>query len=188
MTVLDYEETLTHETSPDLSRANPFPPDALVTQALYPILMIAGIFRTTLLRVWSGVVVEFRRLPNEDSTDGGVISRSITGWRQNKSLFSWADKGRWHTVETSDEGLRRERNWFRIGFEPTFVDFTQSGTWFTVMFLLEVTSVVPAGLFLPKICRCFVYQRGLFHPLVNLLPLSIVFGLHKTARGKIRMH
>ena len=142
---------MTHVTSPDLLRANPFPPDALVTQALYPILMTAGIFRTTLLRVWSGVVVEFRRLPNEESTDGGVISRSITGWRQNKSLFSWADKGRWHTVETSDEGLRRERNWFRIGFEPAFVDFTQSGTWFTVMFLLEVKSVVPAGLFLPKI-------------------------------------
>ncbi|CAN0278175.1 unnamed protein product [Ascophyllum nodosum] len=110
---------------------------AAIVLALCPILLIVGIFRTTLVRVWSGVVVEFRRLPNEESTDGGVISRSITGWRQNKSIFSWADKGRWHTVETSDEGLRRERNWFRIGFEPTFVDFTQSGTWFTVMFLLE---------------------------------------------------
>ena len=80
-------------------------------------------------------------------------------------------------METSDEGLRRERNWFRIGFEPTFVDFTKSGTWFTLMFLPEVKPVVPAGLFLHKIRREFVYQRGLFNPLVNLPPLSIVFGL-----------
>ena len=45
------------------------------------------------------------------------------------------------------------------------------------MFLLEVKSMVPAGLCLPKICRDFVYQRGLFYQIVNLLSLPIVFGL-----------
>ena len=111
----------------------------LSTQVLFPVLMIAGVCRTMLVRVYSNVVVEFRRLANIDTQGRGLISRSTNELRNGGSLFGWADKGRWHTVPTSDEGLRRERNWFRIGFEPLFVTFTHSAAWFTVVFLVEVS-------------------------------------------------
>ena len=108
--------------------------------------MIAGVCRTMLVRVYSNVVVEFRRLPNVHTQGRGLISRSTN----ELSLFGWADKGRWHTVPTSDERLRRERNWFRIGFEPIFVTFTHSAAWFTVVFLVEVSR---DGLFKPRFSR-----------------------------------
>ena len=46
----------------------------------------------------------------------------------------------WHTVETADEEQWREGNWFRIGFEPLFVDFTKSGTWFVIFSLFKVST------------------------------------------------
>lgn len=41
-------------------------------------------------------------------------------------------------METADETRRRKGNWFRIGFEPLFVDFIKSGTVFVVVSLFEV--------------------------------------------------
>ena len=115
----------------------------LYTQVLFPVLMIAGVCRTMLVQVYSNVVVVFRRFPNVETQGGGLVSRSTNGLRNGRSLFVWADKGQWRTVPTSDEGLRRARNWFRIGFEPIFVNFTHSGAWFTVVFLVEVSGDSP---------------------------------------------
>lgn len=94
-------------------------------QVLYPALMFMGVCRTMLVRVYSKAIIEFRWLPDEDKTGHGCVSRLFMSWRHDHSLFSWGDKGRWYTVQTSNEGVWRKRNWFRIGFEPIFVDFTQ---------------------------------------------------------------
>lgn len=50
----------------------------------------------------------------------------------------WAKKGVWRTAATEDVTERRLGDWFRIGFEPMFADFTQSGSWFAVYAVLEV--------------------------------------------------
>lgn len=42
------------------------------------------------------------------------------------------------TAYTGDVEKQKLGDWFRIGFEPLFVDFTQSGSWFAVYALLEV--------------------------------------------------
>lgn len=60
------------------------------------------------------------------------------GLKEERSAFAWAQKGVWRTVDTEDVTERRLRDWFRIGFEPLFADFTQSGSWFAVYALLEV--------------------------------------------------
>ena len=36
----------------------------------------------------------------------------------------------------------RQGDWFRIGFEPVFVDYTKHGTWFIVISLVEVGGAV----------------------------------------------
>ena len=68
------------------------------------------------------------------------LSKVKTGLIEDHSLFAWADKGAWETVDALDEQTRREGDWFRVGFEPLFVDFTQKGSWFMVYTLLEVGS------------------------------------------------
>lgn len=57
---------------------------------------------------------------------------------EDYSLFSWADRGQWETVQTENREIIREGDWFRIGFEPLFVDYTKRGTWFIVISLVEV--------------------------------------------------
>lgn len=54
-------------------------------------------------------------------------------------LFAWADKGEWVIEKITDQQLKSEWKWFRIGFKPMFVDYTKSGTWFVVFSLAEVS-------------------------------------------------
>lgn len=111
---------------------------------LYPILMLVMIWRTVLVRVRpEDALINFT--PKEDAGDDGsssndrsLLSKMKMGWKSDSSLFSWADKGHWETVETSNEDTRRQGNWFRIGFAPVFVDFTKAGSWFVVFGLIEV--------------------------------------------------
>lgn len=42
------------------------------------------------------------------------------------------------TADVPDVQARRADDRFRIGFEPTFVDFTFSGVWFVVLFFVQV--------------------------------------------------
>ncbi|CAN0484795.1 unnamed protein product, partial [Scytosiphon promiscuus] len=57
----------------------------------------------------------------------------------------WANKGQWESVETQDNKNQRERDWFRIGFEPIFVDFTKNGSWFIVYTLIEWAALGVVG-------------------------------------------
>lgn len=75
---------------------------------------------------------------NSDQSTRGFAARVKTSLKEDHSMFSWADKGQWESVETSDTDVKRERDWFRIGFEPLFVDFTKNGSWFVVYSLVEV--------------------------------------------------
>ena len=74
----------------------------------------------------------------EPFSSGGFLSRLKRSWAEDSSLFSWADRGQWETVQTVNRQVRREGDWFRIGFEPVFVDYTKRGTWFIVITLVEV--------------------------------------------------
>lgn len=112
--------------------------------------MFIGVVRTVFVRVRPDTLVVF--VPNDDDDDdagddveGGVsapkpsfLSRVKAGWKNDQSLFAWANKGTWETAETADEETRREAEWFRIGFEPLFVDFTKAGAWFVAFTMVEV--------------------------------------------------
>ncbi|CAB1116602.1 unnamed protein product [Ectocarpus sp. CCAP 1310/34] len=90
----------------------------------YPILMFVAVLRTFFVRVRPNTPIVF-------------LSKVRAGWEEDHSLFAWANKGTWETAETDNEGIRREGQWFRIGFEPLFVDFTKSGAWFVAFTLVE---------------------------------------------------
>lgn len=68
--------------------------------------------------------------------------RDVWNHMKNGSLLSLFDKGAWETVMVGDDQSEkvREWDWFRIGFEPMFVDYTASGTWFVSVLLVEVSS------------------------------------------------
>lgn len=61
-----------------------------------------------------------------------------TSWRGNCSLFSWADKGQWGQAVTDGQEPRPDEDWFRIGFEPVFVDFSKTESWVFLVTLVEV--------------------------------------------------
>lgn len=98
-------------------------------------------WRSVLVRVRPDDLIVFKLSSDEHmgaSDSRGVLSKIREDWKEGRSLFSSLDKGQWHTVHTSDEDTRREGDRFRIGFEPLFVDFTKSGTWFVVISLVQV--------------------------------------------------
>lgn len=110
---------------------------------LYPVLMFVMLWRTLQVRVRPNTLVIFRERPPGEAPAGGLglLARFHTSLRDDSSLFSWADKGQWETVDTTDREVRREGNWFRIGFEPAFVDYTKRGVWFMIVNLVEVRFV-----------------------------------------------
>lgn len=112
----------------------------VMLQLLYPLLMFVTVWRTIRVRVYPNVLLIFREFTSEETGGGerGVLSRVRNSWRNDYSLFSWADKGQWETVETRDGKVQRDGDWFRIGFEPVFVDYTKRGTWFFLAQLIEV--------------------------------------------------
>eukprot|EP00903_Cladosiphon_okamuranus_P017691 g16290.t1 len=125
-------------------------PSVMITAAvalfLYPVLMFTGVLRTYFVRVRPKTLIVFT--PNGDDNDPGAeesadvprpgfFSRVRAGLAEEHSMFAWANKGEWETADTEDEGTRREGQWFLIGFEPLFVDFTQSGAWFVAVSLVE---------------------------------------------------
>ncbi len=122
-------------------------------QVLYPVLMFACVLRTYFVRVRPSTLIVFTpkydENAGEDREEGapgpkpGIIARFKAGWAEEHSLLAWASKGKWETADTEDEETRREGQWFRIGFEPLFVDFTQTGAWFVAFTLVEVTICFP---------------------------------------------
>eukprot|EP00903_Cladosiphon_okamuranus_P021834 g20077.t1 len=120
---------------------------ALAALMLYPVLMFVTVFRTLLVRVRPNVLLVFKPFDNDDvpNSRGGFLSRFKTSWTEDYSLFSWADKGQWETVQVADREASREGDWFRIGFEPVFVDYTKRGTWFVVISLVEWAAIALVG-------------------------------------------
>lgn len=110
--------------------------------------MFVTVYRTVRWRVHPHDHLVFQHYPDGEHGDApnsrppGFCSKFKTSWAEDYSLLSWADKGQWETVVTEDSQAVRERDWFRIGFEPIFVDFAKSGTWFVVISLAEVTTTV----------------------------------------------
>lgn len=54
-------------------------------------------------------------------------------------------QGSWETVKTENPRLKKEWDWFRIGWEPVFADYTKRGTWFVMVLLCEWTSLACVG-------------------------------------------
>lgn len=100
--------------------------------------MLVAVWRTVTIRVSSAKLIEFKESSDEGINGQSLLSKFSTSLKKHGSVFSWGDKGQWHTVQSADEDVRREAGWFMIGFEPLFVDFTQRGAWFGVLSLVEV--------------------------------------------------
>lgn len=110
--------------------------------------MFVMVCRTIIVRVLPDALIVFE--PNTDNPidpeDGrdddqqqrSLFSRVKAGWKESHSLFAWADTGEWVTAERADQEARREGDSFRIGFEPIFVDYTKTGSWFMAFSLLQV--------------------------------------------------
>lgn len=122
-------------------------------QLLYPVLMIVMVSRTfaSLVRTADHIVFKSSEDHVQDTANesGGNFFSSArsfgakigTSLRDDHSMFAWADKGQWESVEIVDKKVQRQRDWFRIGFEPIFVDFTGKGFWFVVYTLIEVRAI-----------------------------------------------
>lgn len=107
--------------------------------------MLVVVWRIIVVRVRPHVLLAFERYENDDassptSPDGrtSFVSKFQKGWKEDCSLFSWADKGQWEAIQGEHRPVSREDDWFRIGFEPVFVDYTKRGIWFIVISLVEV--------------------------------------------------
>lgn len=109
-------------------------------QVLYPLLLLVSVCRIIAIKLRSEEIVQFRELRPTIGTDRFSLP-SVAESSGGRGLFSQADRGRWYTALAEDGILLRERNWFRIGFKPLFVDFAQSGVWFTMLSLAEVGGV-----------------------------------------------
>lgn len=140
---------------------------------LYPVLMFVTVWRTILVRVRPDVLLVFNVYADGDGSNGSrsFLSRFQTSWAEDYSLFSWADKGQWETAQTENRVVSREGDWFRIGFEPVFVDYTKSGTWFVLISLIEVSWQGPVGLHSPRACLYAVVVRDV----LDLLPVFSLF-------------
>lgn len=62
---------------------------------------------------------------------------------------------------------RKLGDWFRIGFEPLFADFTQSGSWFAVYALLEVRALVESSHLFQRRAANLPSERGLAGALIG---------------------
>eukprot|EP00903_Cladosiphon_okamuranus_P014706 g13628.t1 len=109
------------------------------------------------LRHGEGVIlvvaaIALTKKDNFSTTSGrhcrSFFSRVTKGLKEQHSSFAWAKKGDWMTAYTGDPEKLRLGDWFRIGFEPLFADFTQSGSWFAVYTLLESYIVACIGVLL----------------------------------------
>lgn len=119
--------------------------------------MVMTVWRTFRVRVHPGDFLIFKPYAGADnsstaSDSPGFFSKLKTSVLEDQSLLSWADKGQWETGSATDVQAVREGDWFRIGFEPMFVDFTRPGTWFALLSLIEVCPVnIASDLSLPSL-------------------------------------
>ncbi|CAM9446681.1 unnamed protein product, partial [Discosporangium mesarthrocarpum] len=123
---------------------------ALSTLLGYPVLMILMVCRTIAVRILPDDLLVFRCDPdNRGIGRGGRCANTpghfskvrtlfgFLGFLKGEGIFTWADRGRWESVHFSDKATQREAHWFRIGFEPLFVDFTKRGSIYLVVLLMK---------------------------------------------------
>ncbi|CAM9896736.1 unnamed protein product, partial [Laminaria digitata] len=91
----------------------------------------------------------------------GFWQKLARGWHEKGLLFSWADTGKWESVATRDEETKREADWFRIGFEPLFVDLSKSGCSYLVFLLLKWFALACAGVLVDDSFRQLAIFSGL---------------------------
>eukprot|EP00903_Cladosiphon_okamuranus_P005921 g5852.t1 len=150
---------------------------AMSTLVLYPVLMVVMVSRTFSSKVRPDDKIVFKAHTDDDDEDDhesivptNGLSRSTrsfaskvqTSLKKDHSMFAWANKGEWVSVETSDTEVRRKRDWFRIGFEPLFVDFTKNGSWFVVYTFIEWAALGVVGVVIDN----------------NVLQLSLFCAMH----------
>eukprot|EP00904_Undaria_pinnatifida_P013952 jgi/Undpi1/9688/HiC_scaffold_27.g12144.m1 len=123
---------------------------------LYPVLMFVMVCRTIIVRVLPDALIVFETTTDSiDPEDGhgdddpdqqpSLYSRVKNGLIEDGSFFSWADTGQWVTAERGNQEAKREGDSFRIGFEPIFVDFTKTGSWFMAFSLLQSAAMASIG-------------------------------------------
>eukprot|EP00752_Nemacystus_decipiens_P006426 g5789.t1 len=128
---------------------------AAIALVAYPVFMVGMVCRVVISRVRpAGGGMTFAATKEDDyyATRGRrcrrFFSRVLKGLKEEQSMFAWANKGEWRTAPTDDMAELRLGDWFRIGFEPLFADFTQSGSWFAVYALLESCVIACVGVLL----------------------------------------
>ncbi|CAM9524910.1 unnamed protein product [Pylaiella littoralis] len=117
---------------------------SLIFLALYPLVLFITTGRTIYIRVQSAMPLEYKKKDESSDRPNGFVDFFRRMWKDG-SLFSWADKGSWETVKTENPRLKKEWDWFRIGWEPVFADYTKRGTWFVMVLLCEGTSLACVG-------------------------------------------
>ncbi|CAN0228204.1 unnamed protein product [Ectocarpus sp. 6 AP-2014] len=129
-------------------------PVAAIALVVYPVLVLGVMLRVIFARVLppvaTGLAFAVTQKDSYYTTNGqrgyrGFFSRVRKGLEEDHSAFAWAKKGAWRTVENEDMKEQRLRNWFRIGFEPLFVDYTKAGSWFAVYALMEAAVIAGVG-------------------------------------------
>lgn len=108
--------------------------------------MVLVVWRVIAVRVHPHVLLAFKRFGDAEAkvaalhgSSIGCTSKLKSDWTEGRGLFSWGDKGRWETNEKEHQAESREHDWFRVGFEPVFVDYTKRGVWFVMVSLVEVS-------------------------------------------------
>lgn len=108
--------------------------------------MLLVVWRVVAVRVHPHALLAFKPFGDDvamrDQLQGhdiSYMSKLKSGWKEGCSLFSWGDKGRWEMIGMEHHAASREHGWFRVGFEPVFVDYTKRGVWFVVVSLIEVS-------------------------------------------------
>lgn len=101
--------------------------------------MFLTTWRTLLVRILpADSLVAFKPLSSEESSASGRLARFRETFVEDLSLFSWADRGEWETLDVDNRGLRRNGDWFRVGFEPMFADYRKFGVWMVLVELVQV--------------------------------------------------
>lgn len=92
-------------------------------------------------------------------------------------------QGSWETAQTNDDLLRNEWDWFRIGWQPVFVDYTKRGTWFVMVLFCEWTLLACVGILLDdSMTQLFLYG------LIRLLLLGVLLWLRPYANRYIHVN
>eukprot|EP00903_Cladosiphon_okamuranus_P012907 g12051.t1 len=169
---------------------------AMAAMLVYPVLMIVMVSRTYVSKIRPADHIVFKPVPDGATSEaqggsspsfGAKVRESL---KEHQSMFAWANKGQWESVKSEEKDIQRERDWFRIGFEPLFVDFTKKGSWFVVYILVEwaalgVVGVVVDNSVLQLSLFCAMHTLSflllvVFRPFANRIINAMGAGLYGT--------